>query len=392
MALLFISSVVPDKPKFHNAAFTRSGNNVLYGIADALWQKGFRDIISYRPTPSYPRGKMWFGTEEVSFETGVKVTLLPILNIKIIKNIFEGLNSFFYVLRWAHKHKGEDNKVLVYNIYDPPVSFLYKACRWSHTKLYVVLYDLGVPPKRLGLSKATMLAYMISERSAKKYIPKFDGRIVINESIIRYYSPGKDFLLIDGGINSSVINHLFPVKETESDIYTFVCAGMLWDQNGTKLILEAMKLNKNSKIKVQFAGKGIDVPIIEEAAKQDSRIEYLGMLTMDELFKVYEQADVLMNLRIEEEIDFHFPSKLLEILTTGKCVISTPIAHVKRDYGEFVEVLDNATPEALSDLMNSITCQSKGDLCDRGLRQREFMIQNRNWESRTSEILKYMEL
>lgn len=392
MALLFISSVVPDNSDFHNAAFTRSGNNVLYGIADALWKREYCDMLSYRPTPSFPRGKMWFGSEEVTFDSGLKVFIVPTLNIKILKNLFEGLYTFFCVIKWAKKHKGEDNKVLVYNIYDPPISFLYKACRWSKSKLYAILYDLGVPPTRLGLSKATMLAYKLSERSAKKYIPQLDGRIVINESIIRYYSPEKDFLLIDGGINDNVINNLFPLKETESGTYTFVCAGMLWDQNGTKLILEAMKQNVNPQIRVLFAGRGIDVPLIEEAAKKDARIEYLGMLTMEELFKVYEKADVLMNLRIEEEVDFHFPSKLLECLTTGKCVISTPIAHAKRDYGKYLEILEPTTPDGLSSLMDSIAKKTKNSLCERGVEQRQFMVENRNWKARTDEILKYMKL
>lgn len=392
MSLLFISSLVPDRQEFHNAAFTRSGNNVLQGIADALWKKGYSEMISFRPTPSFPRGKIWFGSEVVVFDSGLQVFIVPTLNVKILKNLFEGVYTFFYVLRWAFKHRGEDNKILVYNIYDPPISFLYRACRWSKTKLYTILYDLGVPPKRLGLSKMTMLAYKLSELAAKKYIPRMDGRIVINESIVRHYSPDKDFLLIDGGINDSVLNTLFPLRMSCSDIYTFVCAGMLWDQNGTKLILEAMKVNKNPKIKVLFAGRGIDVPIIEEASRHDSRIEYLGMLTMEKLFKVYEQADVLMNLRIEEEMDFHFPSKLLEILASGKCVISTPIAHAKRDYGKYIEILEPISAEALSNLINRITLVSKSDLCERGKEQRQFMIQHRNWNVRTAEILKYMNL
>lgn len=86
---------------------------------------------------------------------------------------------------------------------------------------------------------------------------------------------------------------------------------MLWDQNGTQLILETLKQNLDLKVIVQFAGNGIDVPMIEEAAKTDNRIQYLGMLTLDKLFKVYEQADVLFNLRLEEEVDYHFPVNCL---------------------------------------------------------------------------------
>ena len=390
MALLFISSVVPDEERFHNAAFMRSGNNVLLGIAEALWKHGNCDLLSYEPTPSYPRGRLWFGKKNVIFESGMIVKYAPFLNVKILKNIFEGIYTLFFVLNWSRRHWGERNTILVYNIYDPPISFLYKACKLSQTRLYAILYDLGVPPKRLGLSKATMIAYRLSEISAKKYIPKLDGRIVINEAIVDHYAPGKDSILIDGGINDSIISQLFSLEESQSPLYTFVCAGMLWDQNGTKLIIDAMRVNTNPKIRVIFAGRGIDVPLIESASKEDSRISYAGMLSLQELFGIYKEADVLLNLRLEEEIDFHFPSKLLEYMVTGKLVVSTPIAHAERDYGHFIKFLQEASPNSLSELMNSITEIPKKVLFQKGIEERAFMISNRNWARRTEDILCYL--
>lgn len=390
MAILFISSLVPDTEEYHNPAFTRSGNNVLTGIAEALWQEGDCEMLSFTPMPSFPRGQLCVRAKDVTFPSGMKVHYSPIFNIKAIKNLFEGVYSFFWISRWARRHKGEALKVLVYNIYEPPIDMLFRACSGVGAELYAILYDLGVPPKRLGLSKLSMLSYRISEIAAKKYIPKLDGRIVINESIVKYYAPDKDYILIDGGISKEVISNLFPLKESTDENYTFVCAGMLWDQNGTKLILDAMKQNKNDKVRVVFAGKGIDVPLIEEAAKNDDRISYKGMLSMGGLFKVYEDADVLMNLRIEEEVDFHFPSKLLEFLVMGKKVLSTNIAHAGRDYGDYIQILTNVTPEGLSETMNGITNISKHDLYDNGMKSRQYMLENRTWDKRTEEILLYM--
>jgi glycosyltransferase involved in cell wall biosynthesis len=254
------------------------------------------------------------------------------------------------------------------------------------------LYDLGVPPKRLKLGVITMMAYKFYEKIAKHYIPKVDGRIVINEKIIDYYAPDKDYLLIDGGINKAVVNHLFPLIPSQTNTYVFVCAGMLWDQNGTKLILEAMKLLKLPNIKVLFAGRGNDVPLIEEAAKKDDRIEYLGMLSMDKLFEFYEKADVLLNLRIEEEVDFHFPSKLLEYMATGKTVVSTSIAHAERDYGEYIEILKDVSGKGLASMFENICKTPKQQLFEKGKKMRDFMLSKRTWGYRTSEILNYMGL
>ena len=281
--------------------------------------------------------------------------------------------------------------VLVYNIYTPSIPLLYLACKVSNVRLYAILYDLGVPPKRLGRSELTMLGYRISEFFAKKYIPKLDGRIVINERIIKHYAPGKDYLLIDGGVNQTIIKNLPSLKVSKTKEYVFVCAGMLWDQNGTKLILDALKICEIDNIRVVFAGRGNDVPLIEEAAKNDARISYKGMLAIEDLFKVYASADVLFNLRIEEKEDFHFPSKLLECLAVGKLVLSTSIAHAERDYGDFMMVLNDVTPQGLAEKINEIVRCSKEVLFIKGKEAREYMLKHRTWEARTREILKYMQ-
>ncbi len=390
MALLFISSIVPDKEKYQSKAFNRSGNNVLLGIADALPPSLNSEVWGARPVPSFPLGKIWISGGEEQLNNGKTVYLIPFLNIKLLKDLFKGFYCLFKIAKWKRKHEDEECKILLYNIYSPPIPMLSMVCRLFHIQLFAILYDLGMPPKRLGLSRATMLGYSIGEYFAKKYIPQLDGRIVINESIVRCYAPQKDYLLIDGGINDNIVKHLFPLKISETRECIFVCAGMLWDQNGTKLILEAMKLCANPNIKVAFAGRGNDVELIKDAAKADNRISYEGMLSIDELFKLYERSDVLLNLRIEEEVDFHFPSKLLEYMATGKVVLSTSIAHAKRDYGHLIEILDEITPRALKDAMERIAEMPKSILYEKGKKSREFMLENRTWKKRTEEIIRYM--
>lgn len=394
MAVLFISPLCPDRSEYHTRALNRSGNNVLLGIADHLYNVLGNDVefVCTPCVPSYPNGKLWIKSHVDALDNGAKLQFLPTLNFKIIKSKLWAIQSKNYIKEWAKRHANEERKVLIYNTYHPSVVEIYKACKDTQSELYAILYDLGMPPKRLRLSRLTMWGYEMAEKQAFMYIPKLDGRIVINENIARDYAPGKDFLLIDGGINQYVTNMLFPLKESVNKGLVCVCAGMLWDQNGTKLILETLKQNPDLDITVQFAGKGIDVPVIEEAAKTDNRIQYLGILTLEKLFKVYEQADVLFNLRLEEEVDYHFPSKLLECLATGKHVISTPVAHAERDYGQYASILKEQTTAGLARLLRDVASREKSDLYINGVKAREFMLQNRNWNVQTNRILNYMKV
>lgn len=390
MAILFISNLVPDRKEYWNSAFTRSGQNVLRGIAKELPKYDDTTIACCLPTASFPHAPVWIPGKEDILEDGQKVYIWPTLNIQIIKIIFWGIYSLYFITKWASKHKKEKRKVLAYNIYTPPIKWLYHACKYTKTQLHMILMDLGVPPKHLGLSKIRMWGYKFSEKKAHKYIPKLDGRIVINENMVTEYAPNKDYILIDGGINDEIIRRLFPLKESTQKTVTYVLAGMLWEQNGTKLILDTLRLNPHLNVIVIFAGKGNDVKLIEDAAKTDKRIKYVGMLNMDELLKVYEAADVLLNLRIEEEVDMHFPSKLLECLTMGKLVLSTPVAHAERDYGEYMKILHNITPEGLANIMNQIASIPKTELLTMGKKAREFMLTNRTWKVRTKEIIEYI--
>lgn len=388
MSLLFISNVVPDIVPYNGPGFTRSGNNVLLGITEALPDDA--TIVSCRPIASFPNGPVWIKGETVDLSNGKKIIILPTLNIKIVKNIIWAYIIKSYIKKWAKKNPNDINYVLVYNLYTPPIKSVYKACKKYKCKLSAILYDLGVPPKRLGLGRITMMGYRHMEKQAEKYIPLLDGRIVINESIAKHYAPDKDYLLVDGGINSDVIAKLFPIEKSTSNRFTFLLAGMLWDQNGTRLLLDCLSLHPELDADFIFAGKGIDVTLIESAAKKDKRIKYAGMLSQQHLFNLYAKVDVLLNLRLEEAVDFHFPSKLLEYMATGKHVLSTNIAHAGKVYGDYISILSDITPDGLAESINDIISAGKDTLYQRGTVTREFMLQNRNWRYQTQRIIKYI--
>ena len=183
---------------------------------------------------------------------------------------------------------------------------------------------------------------------------------------------------------------MFPLKISDKQTITYVLAGMLWEQNGTTLLLETLKQRPDLDVKIIFAGNGNDVPAIIDAANHDKRIEYVGMLNMEELFELYEKADVLLNVRIEESNDMHFPSKLFEYMSVGKWIISTPVAHAERDYSEYLDFLYEQTPKALAEKMDALALKTKKELLAKGEATRNFIMENRTWTKRTHEILEYI--
>ncbi len=73
-------------------------------------------------------------------------------------------------------------------------------------------------------------------------------------------------------------------------------------------------------------------------------------------------------------------------------MLTTPIAHVQRDYGMFIYLLKDITPRGLAIAMEGISKIPKSTLLEKGISARNFMLENRTWYKRTLDIVKYMGL
>ena len=78
-------------------------------------------------------------------------------------------------------------------------------------------------------------------------------------------------------------------------------------------------------------------------------------------------------------------------MATGCHVISTPIAHAERDYGEYITILKDASPEGLYKVISEIIQCKKEELYLKGIIRRRFMLENRNWFVQTKKIEDYIQ-
>lgn len=394
-SIAFLGTLVPDKDEFNNEAFYRSANLVQAGIMENLSKYSELKILSSQPIPTFPRGKSFFCMRKVlNYSENIEITTIPAINIVVLREIMRGIYAFFSLIFWAIRNYDKKRCIIVYNTYSPPLPIVYIIGKITNSKLLAIIYDLGMPPKSLKLDFFRKFIYQLVELSAKLIIPRLDGRIVITEAIAKDYAPGKHFLMIDGGISKDIVNYLFPLEYDEKRINTtFLCAGSLWTGNGVRLLLDALKINKNSKIKIFFAGKGPDLDLILNASKNDDRIQYLGMLSTQELFEVYKKAHVLLNIRVIpcEEGRYLFPSKLLEYLVVGKFVVTTKAVHIEREYGNYCYILNDIEPETISEMFDKVSEISNETFLNKGLNSRGYMLKNNTWEAKTKQIIKYIQ-
>lgn len=207
--------------------------------------------------------------------------------------------------------------------------------------------------KRMGKKSALILADYSGEESYHslvrrlyarlqlKVIQKYDVVIGLSETTKRYLKPTQRFLCVEGGIDQDVYDYFGQSSDeaprNESGITIYMYAGILEPVTGVDMLLKAFSRISNPSIRLKISGKGSLEKLVEDAAKQDDRITYLGCVPYEEYLRNLQKADVLINPRNMNlpENENNFPSKIMEYLSTGKPIISTRFPGWEK-YNEYI--------------------------------------------------------
>lgn len=396
MVVAFVGGVVPDTREFDVPGYARAGNLAQIGFLDALHSAGFviDVVLSNQPIAHYPKTRTIFkGARTVELFSGVSVKLVPLINLLVVRDISRALYIYGYLFFWSMRHMLKDRVIMTYNLNIPPVMPLLLLSRLTGSRLVSILYDVAWP-EGYSVGWLRTAAYKTLIRLAENCIPKLDGRIVITDGIARRFAAGRHFIRVDGGVTDLVEQRLFALEPARNKgKLVLLFAGGLNDWNHVTLLIDAMRLCDSDHVELWLAGDGTRISDVRAAAAKDPRIVYHGVLNLDQLFEVYKKADVLLNLRntIDPAMQYHFPSKLLEILAVGKPVITTSIAHIEEEYGPYCFVLHEETPQGFVRLLNTVCSLSEDERLEIGKRARAFILREHTWKRQGARIRQYLE-
>ena len=388
---LFISNVLPGddvNPEINTQKATYLAQK---GIMDALSQKvESLEVLAYPQYSAYPKSKIIYRRGSKTIKGNTEYVQIPTINLPGLRIIFRNLFFLVYILKWCIKNRTVNKHVIQYNVSSPSLVVTLVANLFRKTDVSAFLYDLGMPPSSYNYSWFKRLIYKIIDVQAKALINRMDYAYVITEAVAEDYASKIQTLLVDGGISEDILSHI-PLKDSRlMDKTICLIAGNLTETNGVKLLLEASKYLKEDNIELWFAGKGDMVELIKQEASRNSHIFYKGFFDTNQLFETYASVDILLNLRLmpADEGRYLFPSKLLEYMITGRRVISTDFAHVKKVYGDICDILISSTAESLANLLKEIS-RYKND--GKGALAQDFMLRNRTWTAQIGKIVNMLE-
>jgi glycosyltransferase involved in cell wall biosynthesis len=394
IALAFVGTVVPDEPRFRSSAFNRAGNNFQYQLVRGLALHGIADIevLSARPLPSYPRSSTLWVTPQHERLGDVPVRLLSFPNVTPLKQIVVGIGVLVGLLRWGwRKRKSRHRVVLTYNLTMPPGAFTLLGARLARAKAVVSVNDINIP----GQTVPASVLWRLDVRLQRWLLPKFDGYIAVADQIATDFFPGRGYVRVEGGVDGAFLDltrrtHDKAPKQTSAFVFAF--AGWLNEANGVRVLLSAFRLLREPDFHLRIAGTGPLQGVVEEASRQDARIQFLGMLDSAGVAGLYLTADVLLNVRLTKGIDtrYFFPSKLIEFLASGVPTITTSVAHAKDEFDSLVYVLHDESARGLAELMSFVAARSDHERSTVANRAREYAVTNKTWDVQTAKVAQYL--
>jgi glycosyltransferase involved in cell wall biosynthesis len=395
IALAFVGAVVPDEPRYHTPSFSRSGNNFQVQLIQGLARRGTFDIevFSARQIPSYPRSAtVWMPADREYLDGTILVRLLPFPNLTLLKQFVIGVGVLFSLIFWGwRKRKLGDRVVLTYNVTMPPGVFTLLGARLARAKAVVSVNDINIP----GETVPSSTLWRLDIHLQRWLLPKFDGHFAVSDDIARDFFPGRPFVRMEGGVDSVFLDRTRRTSDSSrrtDGAFIFASAGWLNEANGIPIVLAAFAMVPRGDFRLRVAGMGPLRPMVEEAARRDSRIEYLGMLDAEGVAGLYRTADVLLNIRLTKGMDtrYLFPSKLIEYLASGVPTITTSVGHVEDEFSRLVYVLRDETAEGLASILSSVAARSSDERTRLASEARTYVATNKSWDAQAAKVDEYL--
>ena len=381
----FLGSVVPPANSAIADAFSYAGNASQLGVINGLVDAGVsvRLVISYVPNRVFPFGsKLIVGRKEY-FYNGVRYICLPYLNLPGFREITFNFFALIVLLRIVLSR----DVIISYNIGIPSGVVPWLLRLFRQVKIIVLAYDVHIPGETVPDSFRWRFEFL----KHKWLLPKFSGVVAINKNIIDDFGC-RDGIVVEGGVAEVLPLPCFE-SVASTPHFTIVYAGRLTAENGISLILTAFHRINRSDVKLVIMGEGPLCESVVEAANNDKRIIFLGLVPHSEVLEAYSRADLLLCVRLTELVNtrFFFPSKLIEYMTSGVPVLSTLVSGASFDLAEYVYLLPSETVESLAESLEKIYLTPKEERRQKAAHARIFAKEYFLWKNQARRIKEFIE-
>jgi len=351
LKILFICGLIPESEEIKNntkSFMQGAAQSFQLKLIDSLRKNNCDvDVLSAPFIGSWPQTykKMFFRYRNDGDD----------LNKYVAFNNIWGIRNFsrFKALKKELKNiKSEEyDYALIYSPHTPFVKMA-KLLNNKNIKTVLVVPDL---PEYMNLNKKISFVYKLFKKFDIKIFNKnlkyLDGFVFLTQHMsktVNLYD--KPEIVVEGICDN--INEYKKIKEK-----IILYSGTLNEKFGVVDLVQAFKLlPKSLEAQLFICGDGDSKDYIVNESKINKDINYLGVLTLNEVKQMQQKAFVLVNPRRnnEEYTKYSFPSKTMEYLATGRPVICYKLDGIPDEYDDVLQYVEDGDESMLADKLQQV--------------------------------------
>ncbi|MDA3822738.1 MAG: glycosyltransferase [Bacteroidales bacterium] len=369
-------------------------HKLAWSLVQGLEGNGVKvDLLSSEPVSNYPGNpRIIFRYQKWLREGASWNVILPFINILGLKHLTRFLSCFFLLVIWLLRTRTDERRViLLHGVHSP---FLYAALllgKLFKVKAVAVVSD---PPGAMLAGEGACMRVLRRFDSfvITNALRSMDGLIPLTQQLSKHLAPKVPSIVVEGILFADDLvdrdNSSTSAGLNQCSDFMILYAGQLKAKYGLELLLQAFLRLEDQSLRLLILGKGDYEENIRQASLKDPRIVFKGYCPQGEIKKLLNAATVLINPRPTNQsfTQYSFPSKTIEYMVSGRPVISTRLPGIPDDYFPYLYVLENETPEGLSELIMRIKTLSPGVLSEFGANAKSFILENKNEMSQGRRI------
>ncbi len=381
MDILYLGSFPPqfliEKSQRKIDSFYRTGELLVNGLRKRDDVK--LRVITSPDIVSFPKLNLFYP----SFTDVEGTTMVSSLNLPWIKQLWTIITMVTESIKHVKKVRGEITVIIPYMVFRHVIALrLIKLLYPKKVKTCVIIPDVFFPD---SIIKRTLNHF------AEKYTRKMDMFVLYTEAMSRYLKiESKPYIVIEG--YSKVPQDPAELKEEEIEVVTYT--GSLNKRYGILRLLDAIDLVESKSIEFHFYGAGDAEDDIQKKANEDKRIVFHGKVTKEDALKALFKSTILVNPRNANDgkyVEYSFPSKDIEYLSTGIPTILCKLPSMPKEYYNYFVDAEDGSPLSLSKAINKVVSMSSEDRRTLGINAHTFIKERMNIDNQVDRILNLLD-
>lgn len=301
---------------------------------------------------------------------------LPIINIRIVKNVLVMLLSFLHTF-FASINK---DTVIVCDVLNISVAMgAVYAGRLLGKQCIGIVTDI---PELMvtGHTKRTV-------KYCHNIINKCTSYVFLTEAMNDRLNPkGKPYTIVEG-ICAANIEDDIP-SEAEKEL-SCLYAGLLDAEYGVKNMVDGFVKADIPNCVMHICGSGPYAEELKQVVSEHDNVIYHGSLFNKDVLALEHRVSLLINPRpsVNEFTKYSFPSKNMEYMASGTPVLTTKLPGMPEEYNEYVYLLEDETADGVCKALREILSKPAEELHQKGKEAKEFVLREKNNVKQAEKLL-----